>query len=75
MFYFVQPSKAFSKPQMQDYAEDGGYDYYGYDMAMDQWRSQFPDLSERWCPNSAEPEAAEEQPNETEALIALLTEN
>lgn len=38
------------RPTLEQFREeDGGYDYYGYDMALDQWRMQFPDLGEFWC--------------------------
>lgn len=50
MFDFVKPAEAFARPRLEEfYDEEFGYDYYAYDMAVDQWQSQFPNLSERWC--------------------------
>lgn len=49
-FYgFAEVGTEFPKPKLADFAEGQDYDYYAYDMAMDQWQSQFPNLSERWC--------------------------
>jgi|TARA_R110000851_G_scaffold203744_1_gene355618 hypothetical protein len=45
-------SKYFAKPTVEQYTDSMGYvDGYEFDMAMDQWQWQFPDLKERWCPH------------------------
>jgi hypothetical protein len=71
MFNFVSPTEAFARPKLQDFAEDQSYDYYAYDMALDQWRSQFPDLYENWC---GERETQQEEPEVDlmETLMAAL---
>lgn len=70
MFDFVKPAEAFARPQLEDFAEEQGYDYFAYDMAMDQWQSQFPNLSESWC---GEPK--QEQNTQTDqSLEDLLNE-
>ena len=70
MFDFVKPEDAFDRPQLKDFAEEQGYDYYAYDMAVDQWKSQFPDLSESWCG-----EQKKAQPTEsTQSLEDIINE-
>lgn len=71
-FYgFAKPGTEFAKPQLQDFAEDQGYDYYAYDMAMEQWQSQFPNLSEFWCSEQTA-EKPKELDNSTQSLYDLL---
>lgn len=43
-------SKYFAKPTAEEFTDAEGYvDGYEFDMALDQWFSQFPDLTECWC--------------------------
>ena len=65
--------KPFPKPTLADFTDAEGYaDYYEFDMAMDQWQRQFPDLYERWCgePRQETP-CPVDQP--TQDLIDMLT--
>lgn len=60
----------FDKPTPEQFADEDGYiDYYEYDMALDQWHSQFPDLRESWC---GEPKP-EPEPEPEESLHDLLS--
>lgn len=71
-FYgFAEKGTEFAKPKLEDFAEDQGYDYYAYDMALEQWRRQFPDLSEYWC---GEPAQKAEEPLDSamQSLYNLL---
>lgn len=62
----------FDKPTPEQFADEDGYiDYYEYDMALDQWRSQFPDLHERWC-GELKPEPVEELPSFADMLFAAF---
>jgi hypothetical protein len=46
-------SKYFAKPTVSQFTDADGYtDGYEFDMAMEQWQWQFPDLKERWCPHA-----------------------
>lgn len=69
---FAKPGTEFAKPQLEDYAEDQGYDYYGYDMALEQWLSQFPNLSEQWCGEVKPVPQAEQELSLTQQLEAAL---
>ena len=69
---FAELGTEFAKPKLEDYCDgDGDYDYYGYDMAMDQWRSQFPDLRECWC-GEPKPVTEPTDTDSTDWLINLL---
>lgn len=58
------------KPTHEHYTDEDGYlDCYRFDMAMDVWRSQFPDLRECWC---GEPKP-EPEPEPEESLYDLLS--
>ena len=70
MFDFVKPAEAFARPQLADFAEEQDYDYYAYDMAMDQWLSQFPNLSECWCGEQKQEQTTEP----TQSLEDILNE-
>lgn len=73
-FYgFAKADEIIPRPNLEDYREeDGGYDYYGYGMAYDNWKSQFPDLYETWCPAGGPKEQIVVDPS-VDALIAQLT--
>lgn len=64
------------RPTLEQYTDAEGYaDYYGFDMAMDQWRWQFPDLTECWCPETPAKAPAQElevSPSLEALLEALL---
>lgn len=68
---FAKPGTEFSKPCLEDYYEgDGYYDFSGYDQAVEQWRSQFPDFRESWCgERQDEPQLID---HNTDWLINLL---
>ena len=72
MFDFVKPAEAFARPRLEDFAEDQGYDYYAYDMAMDQWLSQFPNLSERWCGEQTQEQNTQPEQSLEDILNAAL---
>mgnify|MGYP000917275352 CR=1 FL=1 len=71
-FGFAKPGTEFAKPVLDDFADEDGYvDYYEFDMAMDQWQSQFPNLNEFWCGEPAEKEEVEVD-DSLESLYTLL---
>lgn len=72
-FYgFAKAGTEFPKPKLEDFVDSYGYDYYAYDMAIDQWQSQFPNLSEQWCGEQTAKPALDTRSLE-EILIDSLT--
>jgi len=66
-------SKYFAKPTVEEFTDADGYvDGYEFDMAMDQWQWQFPDLKERWCPHAFTKVIADETPTGLESLFEAL---
>lgn len=64
---------AMLKPKLEDFADADGYiDYYEYDMAEDQWRSQFPNLYEKWCGDPAQMKPPSPAIVEDDSLAKLL---
>jgi len=60
------------KPTYEQFQDEDGYiDGYAFDMAYDQWRSQFPDLRESWC-GEAKPEPVEEPEESLSDLLSRL---
>ena len=75
MFDFVKPAEAFARPRLEEfYDEKFGYDYYAYDMAVDQWQSQFPNLSESWCGEQKQAQTTEPTQSLEDILNAALFE-
>jgi hypothetical protein len=63
--------KYFAKPTVKEFTDADGYvDDYEFDMAMDQWQWQFPDLKERWCPHAFTKVLVD---NDTTDLYNLIT--
>jgi hypothetical protein len=61
------------KPTYEQYTDEDGYiDGYEFDMAMDQWRSQFPDLYENWCGEPKPQKVEDTEESLTELLSRLL---
>jgi hypothetical protein len=63
-------------PVMEDFEDADGYiDFEDYDVAMDQWRMQFPDLRESWCGDrmsSVNCDSHEDAPSLTDILQSHL---
>lgn len=61
------------KPILADFTDEDGYpDFYDYDMAMECWRSQFPDLRESWCGETKPEPVYEPVPSLFEVLSRAL---
>jgi broad specificity phosphatase PhoE len=62
-----------SKPDPSKFVdEDGYFDDYDYSMALDAWRSQFPDLYENWCGEPKPQPEPEQEESLNELLVRLL---
>ena len=64
----------FDRPTIEQFVDEDGYiDGYEFDMAMDQWRSQFPDLRENWCGEPKPQPEPEHEESLNELLVRLLS--